>query len=159
MHAVDEKLHAMGIAMRDAQNPTANYVLCVRSGNLLHLCGHNPKKEDDENICGKLGEGQDFLTVDQGYEAARWCAINILYTLHQELKGDWSRVKQIVKLVGFVNCTSDFVMQPAVINGASDLFADIFGPSIGRHARSAVGMASLPFGIAVEVECIVEITD
>jgi enamine deaminase RidA (YjgF/YER057c/UK114 family) len=156
MHAVDEKLHAMGITMREVQIPTANYVLCVRSGNILHVCGHNPKQENDALLCGKLG--QDF-TIEQGYEAARWCAINILYTLHQELKGDWSRVKQIVKLVGFVNCTSDFVMQPAVINGASDLFADIFGPSIGRHARSAVGMNSLPFGIATEVECIVEITD
>jgi hypothetical protein len=78
-HAVDEKLNAMGIAMRQVQNPTANYVLCQRSsGNLLHLAGHNPQQENDELLTGKLG--QDY-TVEQGYEAARWCAINILYTL------------------------------------------------------------------------------
>ena len=153
---VASKLQALGITMREASNPTANYVLCVRSGNQLHLCGHNPQRPDNSLICGKLGSDLD---IQEGYEAAKWCAINILYTLHRELNGDWSRVKQIIKLVGFVNCTSDFTMQPAVINGASDLFADVFGSSIGRHARSAVGMNSLPFGIATEVECIVEITD
>jgi enamine deaminase RidA (YjgF/YER057c/UK114 family) len=156
MTDVAEKLEALGIPMRDPSTPTGNYVLCVRSGNLLYICGHNPIQEDNSLMCGTLGK--DFST-DEGYEAARWCAINILYTLNSELKGDWSRVKQIVKVVGFVNSTSDFTLHPAVINGASDLFADVFGPSVGRHARSAVGMISLPFGIATEVECIVEIKD
>lgn len=105
----------------------------------------------DGLLKGKLGS---TYTVEQGYESAKACAINILATLKSEL-GTLDRVKQVVKVVGFVACTDDFEQQPAVINGASDFFVEVFGEK-GRHARSAVGTNSLPLGIATEVECIVE---
>lgn len=152
--AVADRLGKQGIVLPESPSPKGNYVTCVQSGNLLHLCGHIPQKADGSLIVGKLGKD---LTVEEGYESAKLCAINILSTLSSELDGKWDRVVRIVKLVGFVHCTDDFQQQPAVINGASDLFGDIFGPEIGRHARSAVGSNALPLGIATEVECIVEI--
>jgi enamine deaminase RidA (YjgF/YER057c/UK114 family) len=155
MSHIDRKLKELGITIRDPPAPKGNYVSCVRTGNLLHLCGHIPQKDDGTLICGRLGQD---LTVEQGYESARVCAMNILNTLHKELDGDLSRVARIVKLVGFVNSASDFHQQPAVINGASDLFGEVFG-SAGLHARSAVGSNVLPLGIATEVEAIVEIRD
>lgn len=156
MSSVPEKLKSMGITLSEPPSPKGNYVSCVQSGNLLHVCGHIPTKEDGSLIVGRLGED---MTVDEGYASAKSCAINILATLSKELDGDWSRVVRIVKVVGFVNCANDFQQQPAVINGASDLFGEVFGPEIGRHARSAVGSNSLPLGIATEVECIVEIKE
>jgi len=152
---INNKLTQLGISLATPQIPTGNYVLCQPSsdGKFLHVCGHSPIQSDGTMITGKLG---DNVSIDQGYVAARCCAIQILATLHHHLQGDWSRLVQILKVVGFVNCTPDFVQQPAVINGASDLFGQVFGPR-GRHARSAVGMQSLPFGIATEVECVVEI--
>ena len=119
-------------------------------GNALHLCGHIPMTKEGL-LKGKLGS---TYNVEQGYESAKACAINILATLKSEL-GTLDRVKQVVKVVGFVACTDDFEQQPAVINGASDFFVEVFGEK-GRHARSAVGTNSLPLGIATEVECIVE---
>ena len=156
---INSKLAALGIVVQQqVPQPTANYCMAVKSGNHLHLCGHNPQRNDDARtlIRGKLGKN---LSIDEGYQAARLCAIQLLYTIHHELQGDWSKLVRIVKLVGFVNCTPDFEHHPAVINGASDLLVDIFGPQRGMHARSAVGMQSLPFGIATEVECIVEVQD
>jgi len=155
---VADKLQSMGITIRESPSPKGNYISCVRSGNLLHLCGHIPQKDDGTLICGRLG-GEGGMTVEEGYESARWCAINIVNTLHKELDGDWDRVSRIVKLVGFVNSADDFQQQPAVINGASDFFGEVFGPTIGVHARSAVGSNTLPLGIATEVEAIVEIKD
>lgn len=152
---VADKLKSMGIIIREAPPPKGNYISCVRSGNVLHLCGHIPQTDDGILITGRLGQD---LTVEQGYESARWCAINILNTLHKELGGDWDRVVRVVKVVGFVNSADDFQQQPAVINGASDLFGEVFGPK-GIHARSAVGSNTLPLGIATEVEAIVEIQD
>lgn len=151
---VKARLEALGITLKQPSKPTGNYVNCVKTGNLLHICGHNPYKADGSMITGKLGRD---LTIDEGYQAAKLCGISILGTLEHEIDGDWSRVTRIVKVVGFVNCVEDFVNHPAVINGASDLFVDVFGSDVGRHARSAVGMISLPFAIATEVECIVEI--
>lgn len=124
----------------------------MRVGNILHLAGHIPARENGELIKGKLGS---TLTVEEGYQSAKCCAINILSTLKGEL-GTLDNVKRIVKVVGFVACTDDFEMQPAVINGASDFFGEVFGEK-GRHARSAVGTNALPLGIATEVECIVEV--
>jgi len=152
---VASKLESMGIKIREAPSPKGNYVSCVRTGNLLHLCGHIPQTDDGELITGRLG---DDLTTEQGYESAKWCAINILNTLSAQLDGDWDRVVRIVKVVGFVNSADSFKEQPAVINGASDLFGEVFGPR-GVHARSAVGSNALPLGIATEVEAIVEISD
>lgn len=105
-------------------------------------------------IKGKVGS---TLSIEEGYKSARTCAINILGTLKVNL-GSLEKVKQIVKIVGFVNCTDDFTQQPAVINGASDLFVEVFGKK-GIHARSAVGSNALPLGIATEVECIVEVEE
>eukprot|EP00593_Proboscia_inermis_P014162 CAMPEP_0171313370 /NCGR_PEP_ID=MMETSP0816-20121228/41613_1 /TAXON_ID=420281 /ORGANISM="Proboscia inermis, Strain CCAP1064/1" /LENGTH=164 /DNA_ID=CAMNT_0011800649 /DNA_START=208 /DNA_END=702 /DNA_ORIENTATION=+ len=150
---IEARLEKMGIIVPEPVAPKGNYVSAVRLGNALHLCGHVPTNSSTgELITGKVGKD---LTVEEGYESARACAINILGTLKMEL-GDLNRVKQVVKVVGFVNCADDFTQQPAVINGASDLFAEVFGES-GRHARSAVGSNVLPLNIATEVECIIEI--
>jgi enamine deaminase RidA (YjgF/YER057c/UK114 family) len=128
-----------------------NYVSFVRIGNTLHLSGHIPATSKGL-IKGKLGAD---LSVDEGYNSAKTCAINILATLKEEL-GTLDNVKQIVKIVGFVACTDDFTQQPSVINGASDFFVEVFGEK-GNHARSAVGTNALPLGIPTEVECIVEV--
>lgn len=152
---VADKLKELGITIREAPSPKGNYISCVRSGNLLHLCGHIPQQDDGTLIKGRLGEN---MSVEEGYESAKWCAINIINTLSKELGGDLEKVTQVVKVVGFVNSANDFEQQPAVINGASDLFGQVFGKA-GVHARSAVGVNTLPLGIATEVEAIVEIRD
>jgi enamine deaminase RidA (YjgF/YER057c/UK114 family) len=131
--------------------PGINFELAAQTGNLLFLSGAGPQNPDGSFVTGKLG--QDF-TVEKGYEAARLTAINQLGVLKATL-GDLGRVNRIVKLLGMVNAVPDFTQHPAVINGASDLLVEVFG-DCGRHARSAVGMASLPFGIPVEIEMIVE---
>ena len=129
----------------------ANYVKAVRVGNLIFLAGHGPTKADGTNITGKVED----LTVEQGYMAARQTAIAILSTLKAEI-GDLNKVKRVVKVLGMVNCQSDFTEHPKVINGFSDLIVSVFGEK-GLHARSAVGMNSLPLNIAIEVEMIVEV--
>ena len=148
----EERLKEKGITLTTPSAPVANYVNAVRVGNLLYLSGKGPTKSDGTNITGKVGKD---LTIEQGYEAARFCAINHIAVLKAEL-GDLSKVKRIVKVLGMVNCTEDFKDQPKVINGYSDLMVAIFGDK-GKHARSAVGMNSLPMDIAVEVEVIVEV--
>ena len=154
MHA-EQKLEALGLSLPPIPQPLANYVPLVRTGNLLFVSGHGPGVVEDGKLSfiqGKLGKDLD---VDQGYDAARQVMLNILQSLKQEL-GDLDKVQRVVKLLGFVNCTPDFPDQPKVINGASDLLVELFGER-GRHARSAVGMQQLPFGIAVEIEMIVEV--
>ena len=122
------------------------------TGNLVFTSGHGPIGDDGQLILGQLGTDMD---IEGGYQAARAVGIGLLSTLKATL-GNLDRIKKIVKLVGFVNSSADFKDQPAVVNGASDLFVEIFGDK-GRHARSAVGMVQLPGGIAVEVEMIVEV--
>lgn len=134
--------------------PVANYVSVVRSGNLLFLAGHLPRNDAGQVITGKLGRNFDEAA---GADAARRIGLALLATLRSEL-GSLNRVKRIVRVGGFVNSTEDFTRQPAVINGCSDLLVAVFGDS-GRHARAAVGVASLPFGAAVEIELTVEIVD
>ena len=151
---VEAKLKEMGIVLPAAVKPVANYVPSVRSGNLVFLSGHGPFNPDGTLITGKVGSN---LTLDQGYEAARRVAIGLLGSLKAEI-GDLDKVKRVVKLLGMVNCASDFTDQPKVINGASDLIVEIFGDK-GKHARSAVGMNALPMNIAVEIEMIVEVED
>mmetsp|Transcript_20072 Transcript_20072/g.24810 ORF Transcript_20072/g.24810 Transcript_20072/m.24810 type:complete len:156 (-) Transcript_20072:136-603(-) len=151
---IETKLSTLGIELPTPPAPKGNYISVSRLGNALHVCGHIPQTASGDLILGKLGKD---ITVERGYESARACAINILATLKMEL-GDLDKVKRIVKVVGFVNCTDDFTQQPAVINGASDLFAEVFGEK-GVHARSAVGSNALPLGIATEVECIVEVEE
>jgi len=148
----EAQLERLGIELPEVTAPVANYVKAVQTGNLLFLSGSGPKKPDGEYIVGKVGQD---LTIEEGYEAARITGINHIATLKSEL-GDLSKVKRIVKVLGMVNSTPDFTDQPKVINGFSDLMVEVFGDR-GKHARSAVGMASLPTGIAVEIELIVEI--
>ncbi len=150
----EAKLLEMGIVLPEASAPVANYVNAVRSGNLLFLAGKGPGKADGSYITGKVGQE---LSVEEGRDAARLVAINHLGVLKAEL-GNLRKVKRIVKVLGMVNCGSDFQQHPQVINGYSDLMVEIFGER-GKHARSAVGMIALPMDIAVEVEVIVEVED
>jgi enamine deaminase RidA (YjgF/YER057c/UK114 family) len=148
----DKKLKDLGITLPPPSKPVANYVKAVRTGNLVFLAGHAPTKPDGTYVTGKVGKD---LTVEQGYEAAKLTAISLLATLKAEL-GDLNKVKRVVKVLGMVNCHSDFTDQPKVINGCSDLLVAVFGDK-GKHARSAVGMNSLPLGTSVEIEMIVEV--
>lgn len=150
----EKRLQELGIELPEPPNPVANYVNGVRTGDLIFLAGKGPKRADGSEITGKLG---DDVSIEEGYEGARLTAINQLAVLKAML-GDLSKVKRVVKVLGMVNSTPDFVEQPAVINGFSDLIVEVFGER-GRHARAAVGMASLPRGQAVEIEMIVEVEE
>ncbi|MBI3329262.1 MAG: RidA family protein [Nitrospinae bacterium] len=149
---VEAKLKELGLELPPTPKPAANYVGAVHTGNLLFVSGHGPTKDGRFAYIGKVGKD---LSVEQGYEAARLVALNCLASVKSVL-GDLDRIKRVVKLLGMVNCTEDFGEQPRVINGASDLLVQLFGDA-GRHARSAVGMQALPFGIAVEIEMIFEV--
>ena len=148
----EARLAALGIVLQPPTPPIANYVHAVRSGNLIFLAGKGPRRPDSSNVTGKLGAD---LTIEEGYAAARLVGIHQLAVLQAEL-GDLRRVRRIVKVLGFVNCTPGFTDHPKVLNGFSDLMVEVFGEA-GRHARSAVGAPSLPNDIAVEVELIVEV--
>lgn len=150
----DKKLKDLNIQLIKPTTPVANYVKAVRTGNLLFLSGHGPSKADGTNIQGKVGSD---LTIEEGYAAARQTGISILSTIKNEI-GDLNKVKRIVKVLGMVNCTSDFTDQPKVINGFSDLMVEVFGEK-GKHARSAVGMNALPSNITVEIEIVIELED
>ena len=150
----EARLAELGIKLPPAPNPVANYVNGVRTGNLIFLAGKGPRHADGSEITGKLGADLD---IAEGYEAARLTAINQLAVL-KEMLGDLGKVKRVVKVLGMVNSDPGFIDQPAVINGYSDLIVEVFGER-GKHARAAVGMASLPRGQAVEIEMIVEIDD
>ena len=148
----EKKLKELGISLPAPPKPVANYVPAVRVGNLLFVSGHGPYNDGKTIISGKLGKE---LTVEEGYKTARNVALNCLASIKATL-GDLNKAKRVVKLLGMVNCTEDFKDAPKVINGASDLLVEIFGDA-GRHARSAVGMQSLPNGIPVEIEMILEV--
>ncbi len=150
--SVEDKLKELGIEIPEVSPPVANYVNAVTTGNLVFLAGKGPKKPDGTFIKGKLGAD---LSIEEGQEAARICAINQLAALKAEI-GDLNRVKRIVKVVGMVNATPDFENHPQVINGFSNLMVEVFGDR-GKHARAAVGMGSLPFNIAVEIDMVVEV--
>lgn len=150
----EARLRALNITLPPPPQPVANYVNGVRAGNLIFLAGKGPKRADGTELTGKLGQD---VTIEEGYEGARLTAINQLAVLKAML-GDLRKVKRIVKVLGMVNCGPDFVEQPKVINGFSDLMVEVFGER-GRHARAAVGMASLPRGQAVEIELVVEVYD
>lgn len=150
----ENKLKELGLKLPPAAKPVANYVSAVRTGNLVYLSGHGPLRNDGTTITGKVGTD---LTLEEGYEAARRVAVGLLGSLKAEI-GNLDKVRRVVKLLGMVNCTPDFTDQPKVINGASDLLVKVFGDK-GKHARSAVGMNSLPMNISVEIEMIVEVED
>jgi enamine deaminase RidA (YjgF/YER057c/UK114 family) len=150
---IDAKLASLGITIPTPVAPAANYVPTVVSGNLLFVSGQISVTADGTRLIGKLGESVD---AEAGRIAARQCGINLIAQIKAALSGDLDRVKRVVKLTGFVNSVPDFTDQPKVVNGCSDLFVEVFGEA-GRHARSAVGVAQLPFGVSVEVEAIIEI--
>ena len=150
--SAEKKIKELGITLPPVSSPVATYVNAVRTGNLLYLSGKGPLPVDGKRPSGKLG--RDF-TIEQGYEHARTTGLDLIAVMKAEL-GSLERVKRIVKVLGMVNCMPDFTDPPKVINGASDLFVQVFGER-GRHARSAVGMNSLPMGIPVEIEMIVEV--
>lgn len=150
----EAKLKELGITLPEPGQPVANYVKAVVSGNMVYLAGHGPSKPDGGYVTGKVGRD---LTQEEGYEAARLAGIAMLSTLKNAV-GDLNRVERIVKVIGMVNATEDFGNQPEVINGFSDLMVQVFGEN-GKHARSAVGMGSLPRNICVEIEMIVELKE
>ena len=149
---IEKKLKELGITLPDAPRPLANYVPAVKSGSLLFLSGHGPYPDGKIPLKGKVGKD---LTVEEGYAVARNIAVNCLASARRAL-GDLGKIKRAVKVLGMVNCTEDFKDHPKVVNGASDLLVEIFGEA-GRHARSAVGMQSLPMGIPLEIEMILEV--
>jgi enamine deaminase RidA (YjgF/YER057c/UK114 family) len=148
----ESKLKELKIELPTPAKPIANYVSVVRSGNLLFLSGKGPSDTLGKYITGKVGKD---LTIEEGQRAARITALNQLAVLKSEL-GDLNKVKRIVKVLGMVNCEPDFKDHPKVMNGFSDLLVAVFGEK-GKHARSSVGMCSLPMNMAVEIELIVEI--
>lgn len=148
----EAKLEALGLTLPPVSAPIGSYVTCKRQGDLLYLSGAGPIVQGEVLYRGKVGAE---ITPDVGYEAAKVSALNLIAALKAEL-GDLSKVKSIVKLLGLVACADGFYGQPGVINGASDLLFEVFGEK-GRHARSAIGVFSLPMNIPVEIEMIVEV--
>ncbi len=152
MGMIDDKLKELGITLPQAAAPAANYVPFCMTGNLIFISGQLPMKDGNFAYQGKLGSD---ISQDQGIEAAKLCAINIIAQAKAALDGDLDRVVRIVKLGGFVNATPDFTNHPKVINGASDLMVEVFGDK-GRHSRFAMGAGSLPLGVSVEIEAVIE---
>lgn len=150
----EDRLAALGITLPAVPSPAGNYVHAVRSGNILFLAGHIPLRPDGSVVLGRLG---DDLDIAAGREAARFAAAAALATMRNEF-GSLDRVRQIVRLYGTVNAAPSFLHHTQVVDGASDLLTDVFGER-GRHARLAVGVSSLPFNIALEVEITAEVQD
>jgi len=148
---VEERLRALSIELPQASKPGANYVPWARSGQIVFLTGQLSQWNGERRFIGKLG--REF-GVEEGKAAARLCALNLIAHARDAAGGDLDGVARIVRIAGFVNSTPDFVQQSQVVNGASDLFVDVFGDA-GRHARMAVGVAALPYDVAVEVQAVV----
>jgi enamine deaminase RidA (YjgF/YER057c/UK114 family) len=151
--SIATRLTELGITLPVAPAPVGNYVGGVITGNLLFMSGCGPRLADGRSMTGKLGED---MTAEQGYDAARLVGLNMLANIQAQL-GTLDRVERVVKVLGMVNCTADFSAHPKVINGFSDLFVEVFGESVGRGGRSAVGMMALPGQIPVEVEMILQV--
>lgn len=153
MSKIADRVKELGITLPESPSPVANYIPVVKTGNLIYLSGVGPAdKPDGTSYTGKLGRD---LSVDEGYDAARLTAVNLIARLDGFLD-DLDQVKQIVKVLSMVNATPDFLDPPAVTNGCSDLLVEVFGDK-GRHARSAIGVATLPGGMPIEIELIAEI--
>ena len=155
MGAVEKKIGELGYALPGASTPGGNYVpsVSVPGAGLVYTAGHVARRPDGSLVVGKLGAD---LSIEEGYEAARYTALNLLGSLKEQI-GDLDKVGRVVKLLCMVNCAPDFGQQPAVANGASDFLVEVFGEK-GRHARSAVGMAALPNNVCIEIEMIVEVS-
>jgi len=154
---IEKKLGEMGLKLPEKPPAAGTYVGAVRSGNLLFVSGHGPVLVENGKVTYMRGKVGKDLTIEQGQEAARLVGLHILRSI-KEVIGDLDRVSKFVKVLGFVNTAPGFTDQPKVINGASDLFVALYGDA-GRHARSAIGMYELPFGIPVEIEAVVEVKD
>jgi len=152
--SAEQRLTDLGIELPPVMAPAGTYVPAVRTGNLVFLSGQGPRQADGTIIFGKVGRDLDLAAAK---EAARVTGLNLLAALRQEV-GSLDRVTRVVKLLGMVNGVPGFNQTPDVINGCSELLLEVFGDDIGRHARSAVGMAELPFDIAVEIEMVVEVS-
>ena len=148
--SAEERIVELGLELPNPPTPAGTYVPTVAHDGLLFVSGHGPLRADGTLVTGKVGADMD---IDGAYEAARVCGLALLATLRANL-GSLDEVSRVVKVLGMVNATPDFDQHPAVINGLSDLMVEVFGEA-GRHTRSAVGMGSLPFGIAVEAEMLV----
>jgi enamine deaminase RidA (YjgF/YER057c/UK114 family) len=153
MSSAEERLKTLGLDLPPAPKAIGVYKPAVLHGGLCYTSGHGPLKTDGTLITGTVGDG---FSVDDGYAAARQTGLAILATLRSTL-GSLDRVKRVIKVFGMVQCTADFKKHPAVINGCSELFKDVFGEDCGVAARSAVGMVSLPVDMMVEIEAIFEI--
>ncbi|MEX1246124.1 MAG: RidA family protein [Thermoanaerobaculia bacterium] len=153
MLLIDDRLRSLGIELPMPSAPGANYVPFVRTGNLVFLTGQISQWNGERRFIGKLG--REF-EVEQGKQAARLCALNLIAHVRAALDGDLDRVVRCVRIAGFVNSVPEFVSQSQVLNGASDLFVEVFGDA-GRHARMAVGVSALPYDVAVEVEGVFEV--
>ena len=149
---IEARLRERGIELPTVAAPQGAYVPYTFAGNLIFLAGQLPMWDGQVQITGKVGGD---ISLEEGQRAARLCGLNLVAQVKQALGGDLDRVARVVNLKGFVNCPSDYTMQPKVVNGASHLMAEIFGETVGQHSRSAVGAGSLPLNIAVEVEGIV----
>ncbi len=150
---IDARLRDLKIQLPKPTAPVANYLPYVVVGNLVHVSGQLPMGFSGIEFDGKVGAD---LSIEDGRKAARLCALNLIAQVREACSGDLDRVTRVVKLGGFVNCTETFSQQPQVINGASDLMVEVFG-DMGKHARSAVGVANLPMNVAVEIDGIFEI--
>jgi len=150
---IDDRLKQLGIELPQPSKPGANYVPTVRTGDLIFITGQLAQWNGERRFTGKLG--RDF-GVEEGRQAARLCALNLVAHLRAALDGDLDRVVRCVRIAGYVNCVPEFVAQSQVINGASDLFVEIFQEA-GRHTRMAVGVSALPYDVAVEVEAVFEV--
>jgi enamine deaminase RidA (YjgF/YER057c/UK114 family) len=149
----EDRLRELGLEIPEPPPAVGNYVGAVRVGDILFVAGHGPFKDGKPTFIGKLGRD---LSIEDGQSAAQLVALNMLASIRREI-GELDRIKKVVKLLCLVNSDPEFGDQPTVANGASDLFVEIFGEERGKHARSAVGMGALPFGIAVEIEGIFEL--
>jgi enamine deaminase RidA (YjgF/YER057c/UK114 family) len=147
--SVEAKLAELGLTLPEAPAPVASYVPAVKQGNWVYVSGQIPLRDGKVGVTGKLGSG---VTLEEAQAEARQCALNALAVI-KSVVGSLDNVERIVKITGFVACTPDFADAPTVVNGASDLFVEVFGDK-GKHARSAVGVAALPFDVPVEVEVI-----
>ena len=151
MSVVESRLAELGYTLPTPPEPIGNYLSAARSGNIMWMAGVGSRRTDGFRISGKLGSD---LTVEQGYEAAQWCALNLLARIKVEL-GDLDRVTKILKVFGMVNSSPDFHDQAKVVDGASDLFVELYGKA-GKHSRSAPGMTVLPGNTAVIIDCVIE---
>ena len=151
--SIDAKIKEMGLVLPKATDPVGSYVATKISGNLLYISGQISMDAEGQLIKGKVGKD---LNTEQAYKAAQRCALNIIAQAKKACSNDLSKIKSCIKLTGFVNSTNDFIEQPKVINGASDLVASIFGDA-GMHTRATVSTNSLPLGVSVEVDAIFEI--